>query len=104
VRVRHVLIILLVVSALTACESTMPAAELPQAPSLPTVTPEPVGLMPTQTPVPVPTRTPVPSPVADDSRGPVTPVMAELNLSGKQYGTLGDPNAPLTMIEFSDFG
>lgn len=36
--------------------------------------------------------------------GPVTPSMAQLQLGGERYATMGDPNAPLTMIEFSDFG
>ncbi len=35
---------------------------------------------------------------------PVTTAMAELNLSGEPYAVQGDPNAPLTVVEFSDFG
>lgn len=36
--------------------------------------------------------------------GPITASMAQLQLDGEQYATLGDPNAPVTMIEFSDYG
>ena len=35
---------------------------------------------------------------------PVTPVMAKLGLSGERFQAIGDPRAPLTMIEFSDYG
>jgi hypothetical protein len=34
----------------------------------------------------------------------VTPVMAKLGLSGERFQAIGDPQAPLTMIEFSDYG
>jgi protein-disulfide isomerase len=40
--------------------------------------------------------------VTDD--GPVTPSMARLRLAAEPYATLGDPNAPLTVVEFADFG
>ncbi len=35
---------------------------------------------------------------------PVTPMMAELQLAGEPFGTQGDPNAPITVVEFSDYG
>jgi protein-disulfide isomerase len=38
------------------------------------------------------------------SAGPVTPIMARLELSGEAYAIAGDPDAPITVIEFSDFG
>ena len=34
----------------------------------------------------------------------VTPIMAQLGLSGEPYATSGDPGAPLTVVEFSDYG
>lgn len=49
-----------------------------------------------------------PSPAASPSpatrTGVVTPPMARLTLSGEPHATLGDPAAPVTMIEFSDYG
>lgn len=30
--------------------------------------------------------------------------MARLHLTGEQYAALGDPNAPLTLVEFADYG
>ncbi len=35
---------------------------------------------------------------------PVTSIMAELGLKGEQYAALGDPEAPITVVEFSDYG
>ncbi len=35
---------------------------------------------------------------------PVTPMMAELQLAGEPFGTQGDSNAPITVVEFSDYG
>jgi protein-disulfide isomerase len=30
--------------------------------------------------------------------------MAQVGIAGARYATLGDPNAPLTIVEYSDFG
>lgn len=35
---------------------------------------------------------------------PVTAMMAQLKLAGEPYATVGDPSAPLTVVEFSDYG
>ena len=35
---------------------------------------------------------------------PVTPMMVELQLAGEPFGTEGDPKAPITVVEFSDYG
>jgi hypothetical protein len=42
--------------------------------------------------------------VVDADVAPVTAVMEELGLEGEQFAAIGDPNAPLTVIEFSDYG
>ena len=43
--------------------------------------------------------------VVDDADvAPITAVMEELGLEGEQFAAIGDPNAPLTVIEFSDYG
>ncbi len=73
-------IMLLLVGVLSACASTQPPAADPAA-------------------VPTASQT---TPQADQA--PMTPAMAELGLSGERYAALGDPQSPITMIEFSDFG
>ncbi|WP_025745779.1 DsbA family protein [Kallotenue papyrolyticum] len=48
-----------------------------------------------------------PSPTASTpttTDGLTTPTMARLELSGEPHATRGDPAAPVTMIEFSDYG
>ncbi|HZG68932.1 MAG TPA: hypothetical protein VEZ12_19505 [Herpetosiphonaceae bacterium] len=35
---------------------------------------------------------------------PVTAMMDSLRLAGERFATAGDPNAPITVVEFSDFG
>ena len=42
--------------------------------------------------------------VVDANAAPVTAVMEELGLEGEHFAAIGDPNAPLTVIEFSDYG
>ncbi len=81
---------LLVAVLCTACSSTQP-----QAPSAPggverTLASRPAAATATVLPL--------------DNEGPVTPIMAELQLSGERYAALGDPAAPITMVEVSDFG
>ena len=39
-----------------------------------------------------------------DENGPVTAAMAQVGIGGERYAALGDPNAPLTIVEYSDFG
>lgn len=76
---------------LAACSSTAPQATGIAAPTTPAAG----------------STTAVASTSADTSQasaGPVTPSMATLNITGERYSTLGDPNAPVTMIEFSDYG
>ncbi|PMP78297.1 MAG: disulfide bond formation protein DsbA, partial [Chloroflexus aggregans] len=97
---------------LTGCAAT---ANIP-TPSpvfdrLPTVTPElPAAPEPTariirlgETPLPTPSMTAVPTPLITDS-GVLTVSMAQLGLSAEPYAILGDPNAPVTIVEFTDFG
>lgn len=62
------------------------------APALPTTA---------QTATAQPTATPG---VVETEDGPVTPSMARLRLAAEPYATLGDPNAPITVVEFADFG
>ncbi len=35
---------------------------------------------------------------------PVTAMMESLRLAGERFATAGDPDAPITVVEFSDFG
>lgn len=87
----------------------------------PTVTPPPPATAiavarapaPSVTPVPessvAPAKPPAPSatiaPAATDtSDGPVTPSMAKLKIGGERYAALGDPAAPVTIVEYSDYG
>ncbi len=84
-----------------------PAATLER---LPTVTPKPsadpatppliVATIPTTQPSARPTLAP-PRQTAD---GIVTWSMARLELGGEPRATLGDPAAPVTIVEFADFG
>lgn len=45
----------------------------------------------------------VTSPAGGDP-GVVTAIMQQLAVAGEPFATEGDPNAPLTIIEFSDYG
>lgn len=98
---------------LAACGSTTagaPGTSVPVLERLPTVTPvQPttppaVAASATPAPVPTPTATPTAPAVVMSEEGPITPSMAQLQLDGERYAALGDPNAPITIVEFSDFG
>ncbi len=43
-------------------------------------------------------------PAVATAAAPVTPMMAKLDLTGEPFAAEGDPKAPLTVVEFSDFG
>lgn len=94
-----------------ACGQTAPPPEtVVPLERLPTVTPQPavdpatppliVATIPTTQPSARPTRA-APQQTED---GIVTWSMARLELSGEPYATLGDPAAPVTIVEFADFG
>lgn len=68
-----------------------------------------VGVLPSEGDPPPASGTPgepIPTPTAvvEQNTGPVTPIMQTLALTGEQYAADGDPNAPITVIEFSDYG
>src|SRR3954453_15212635 len=82
----------------------IPAAIAPTATSAATATAEPAV-----TPAPEATDESTPEPddgttAAASGDLSVTPIMRKLKLTGEHYATLGDPKAPLTVIEFSDYG
>lgn len=77
----------LVALLLSACSSTTPVQQRPAD----RAADQPVG----------PVVTPTPEQI---SEGPVTASMAQIQVTGERYATLGDPNAPITIVEFSDFG
>ena len=78
--------------ALSACGATSTASTLNSAQLTPT------------TVVETPVEEPAPTPLAVQSEAPVTPMMQELELTGEPFATAGDPNAPITVVEFSDYG
>ena len=85
---RNALIAMLLMLSLSACSSTLPATTaIPEASSAA---------------IAKAASTPSPTQVAAD--GPITASMATLQIGGERYATLGDPAAPLTLVEFSDFG
>ena len=43
-------------------------------------------------------------PADDVDASPVTTVMRSLEVAGERFAAEGDPGAPITVIEFSDFG
>lgn len=105
------LLVLLLVTPVSGCEqrSGQVAEQPTPRPRLPTVTPAPPTATPrpqaTPRPTPTPTATPVPTrAVTETADGPVTMRMAALGLGAKRYAALGDPLAPITVIEFADFG
>lgn len=84
---------LIVAGLLTACSSTLPqSAAVPQDAQPTTSAPDQPSASATPTAEPAP------------SEGPVTASMAKLKIDGERYATLGDPNAPITVVEFSDYG
>lgn len=40
----------------------------------------------------------------EQTDGPVTPTMARLLIGGERHAAMGDPDAPLTIVEYSDYG
>ena len=100
----------IVLLLLTACSATPNSTSGPSDEFfslLPTVTPiltetanPAVVVIELATPEP-PTPTPG---VRMSASGPVTASMDQLGLSGAQVSTLGNPDAPITIVEFSDFG
>lgn len=108
----HLLAGLLLLLLLGACTGgpVRTAETVPTLERLPTVTPvrptRPATPRPSATPFLTATPTvPLPTPtllITDE--GPVTPSMAQLNLGAERYAALGDPAAPITIVEFSDFG
>ena len=107
---RRVLVGPIMAALLTACAATQPrAATTPTAVvamgSEPTATATPPGST-TNTPIVSPPASAAPDATAtlSDENGAVTPSMAQVGIGGARYATLGDPNAPLTIVEYSDFG
>lgn len=94
-----------------ACGGPAASPAEPTLARLPSVTPAlptapPTAAPPTATPAPTATAAPptaTPGIVATDD-GPVTPSMAELGLAAEPYAAMGDPEAPITVVEFADFG
>lgn len=95
--------LLMVLVILSACGSTAPGA----------VNPAPEAGQPATSAQVRATNTPVvpasADPAAKPTPDPAAPVfenelMKKLGVTGEQYATMGDPNAPITMIEFSDYG
>lgn len=83
-------------------------ARLPSVtPVLPTVSSTPLPPLPTLVPINTPTPqppTPTNLPLAFTDDGPLTNTMARLGLKGETFAALGDPNAKVTLIEFTDYG
>lgn len=113
IRLSLCLAVLLVVSACAApAPRTVADATLGPLPSVtpvqprePTATIGVVALPTAQTAVPTATSQPSAVPaVVETADGPVTATMAQLNIAAEPYATLGDPNAPITVVEFADFG
>ena len=87
-RLRHRVAVLLCAVLLTACSSTQPPSTSQSAPSTSALA-APSSAMPAAT---------------TTAEGPITSSMAALNIGGERYAALGDPSAPITVIEYSDFG
>ena len=106
-------LLLLLALVMTACGSTQPATDR-TVPRQTSVADESVTAAPSATadataaatPAPAVTTSPTSTEEADaaSSTASVTPIMRKLELTGEPYATLGDPHAPMTVIEFSDYG
>ena len=104
-------LVLCILIWLCGCTTAAPVPPPPTIPRLPTVTPEPIlKVTPTsrivqlaENPIPTFTATPVPTAVISTA-GVITAAMAQLGLSAEPYAILGDPDAPITIVEFTDFG
>lgn len=83
--------------ALTACGAAVPAG---------TVAPAHTTIVDMSAPEAGAAGEPIPTPTAvvEQNPGPVTAIMQTLELTGEQYAAEGDPDAPITVIEFSDYG
>ncbi len=122
-------LLLVVALLLSACSATAPesgdagardASATSSLPAAGAARPTPTTVPPTATATSAPTVTRTPSSEAAASAAtatspagevtseapapPVTAIMAQLGLAGEPYAADGDPNAPLTVVEFSDFG
>lgn len=109
-------IVLILLLGATGCGATQPPTAGTDK-SQPTMIAQATALSPSPEPSPspvaVPEATPDTAPSAPNSEetagasnngGAVTEVMRKLDLTGEVYATLGDPRAPLTVVEFSDYG
>lgn len=95
---------LIVAGLLTACSSTMPQSAAVPPDALPSVTPEQPGTSAGAASPAATATAATAEPTPQPSDGPITASMAKLNIDGERYATLGDPNAPITVVEFSDYG
>jgi len=120
---RRALVGSIMVALLTACAATQPRAATTPTTAVavvnePTATATPAFVSPAS-PVaasaaatttaqarsaPAATTAAPAATVVAGAAGPVTASMQQLNIAGARYAALGDPNAPLTIVEYSDFG
>lgn len=106
---RYAMAISALVLSLVACSgNNSVGARLPTVtPVVPTVSSTPLPPLPTLVPLKTPTPpppTPTDLPLAFTEDGPLTSPMARLGLKGETFAALGDPNAKVTLIEFTDYG
>lgn len=95
--------------SLAACSGNNEVgARLPTVtPVVPTVSSTALPPLPSLVPIKTPTApppTPTDLPLAFTDDGPLTNPMARLGLKGETFAALGDPNAKVTMVEFTDYG
>jgi protein-disulfide isomerase len=85
----------------TTTATIMAASPSPSSSATPTAT-----LRPTTTPTEATTESAAESTTAAAaaSDGSVTASMEQLQIGGERYAALGDPQAPITIVEYSDFG
>ena len=116
-RIGRAPIIVLVAVLLAACGGEPSAEGAPTRVPLPTVTPVPPPT-PTGEALPTSSATPMSAPSVEPTTSagpaeavasptgaaPVTASMAQLKIDGEPYAALGDPSAPVTVVEFSDYG